>query len=77
VIAYGDRGAGELLILSQVILSLQLPFAIFPLVAFAGDRRIMGKMAIGRGLKLLAWPAAVVIAGLNVWLLAQVVAGLV
>jgi manganese transport protein len=77
VIAYGDRGAGELLILSQVILSLQLPFAIFPLVAFAGDRRIMGRMAIGRGLKLLAWPSAVLIAGLNVWLLAQVVAGLV
>ena len=77
VVAYGDRGAGELLILSQVILSLQLPFAIFPLVMFAGDRRIMGKLAIGRGLKLLAWPSAVLIAVLNAWLLAQVLAGLV
>jgi manganese transport protein len=77
VVLYGDRGAGELLILSQVILSLQLPFAIFPLVMFAGDRRIMGKLVIGRGLKMAAWPAAVVIAGLNAWLLAQVLAGLV
>ncbi len=77
VVLYGDRGAGELLILSQVVLSLQLPFAIFPLVMFAGDRRIMGGVAIGRGLKLAAWPAAVLIAGLNAWLLAQVVAGLV
>ncbi len=76
VIMYGDRGAGSLLILSQVILSLQLPFAIFPLVLFASDRRLMGRMAIGRGLKLLAWPSALLIAGLNAWLLTQVVAGL-
>ncbi len=77
VVLYGEQAAGELLILSQVILSLQLPFAIFPLVMFAGDRRIMGRLAIGRGLKLAAWPAAVLIAGLNAWLLVQVIAGLV
>ena len=77
VVLYGEQAAGELLILSQVILSLQLPFAIFPLVMFAGDRRIMGRLAIGRGLKLAAWPAAMLIAGLNAWLLVQVIAGLV
>ena len=42
VILYGERGTGALLVLSQVILSLQLPFAVFPLVTFTGDRRKMG-----------------------------------
>jgi manganese transport protein len=76
VVLYGEQAAGSLLILSQVILSLQLPFAIFPLVMFASDKKIMGKLAIGRGLKLLAWPSAIVIAALNVWLLVQVIAAL-
>jgi manganese transport protein len=75
VILYGDRAAGSLLILSQVILSLQLPFAIFPLVLFASDRKLMGTLAIGPWLKALAWPSAILIALLNVWLLAQVVGG--
>jgi manganese transport protein len=72
---YGDHAAGSLLIFSQVVLSLQLPFAIFPLVLFASDRKLMGPLAIGRGLKALAWPCALLIAALNVWLLVQVVAG--
>ncbi len=76
VVMYGDRAAGNLLILSQVILSLQLPFAVFPLVLFVSDRKIMGKLAIGRTLKILAWPSAILIALLNAWLLAQVVGGL-
>jgi manganese transport protein len=75
VIVFGERGSGALLVLSQVILSLQLPFAVFPLVHFTSDRRRMGPLAIGLGLKLLAWPAAILIAALNAWLLYQTVMG--
>jgi manganese transport protein len=76
VIAYGDHAAGSLLIFSQVVLSLQLPFAVFPLVLFVSDRKMMGKLVIGRTLKMLAWPSAIFIAVLNAWLLAQVIGGL-
>jgi manganese transport protein len=65
----GERGAGSLLILSQVILSLQLPFAVFPLVMFTGDRRKMGELVAPVWMRALAWPVAFLIAGLNVWLL--------
>ncbi|HET7618856.1 MAG TPA: Nramp family divalent metal transporter, partial [Vicinamibacterales bacterium] len=68
---YGERGTGALLILSQVILSLQLPFAVFPLVQFTSDRRKMGELVAPRWMVFLAWPVAVLIAGLNVWLLWQ------
>jgi manganese transport protein len=71
VALYGERGTGALLILSQVVLSLQLPFAVFPLVMFVGDRRKMGELAAPRWMLALAWPVAVVIALLNVWLLYQ------
>ena len=72
IAVYGDRGIGRLLILSQVILSLQLPFAIFPLVLFTGDKKKMGSAVAPIWMRALAWPVAVLIAGLNVWLLAQV-----
>jgi len=71
----GDRGAGPLLILSQVILSLQLSFAVFPLVIFTSDRRRMGPLVNPTWLTALAWPIAVLIAALNVWLLTQVFMG--
>src|SRR4026208_2291221 len=66
---YGEKGVGSLLILSQVILSLQLSFAVVPLVLFTGQRAKMGQFTNGRPLKLLAWPVAVTIIGLNAWLL--------
>jgi manganese transport protein len=69
VLLYGDRSMGGLLIFSQVILSLQLPFAVIPLILFVSDRARMGKFAIGTGLKLLAWPCAAFITVLNAWLL--------
>jgi manganese transport protein len=75
VYLYGERGTGSLLILSQVILSLQLPFAVIPLVLFTGDRRKMGPLVAPRWMLALAWPVAVLIVGLNVWLLWQTVAG--
>ena len=72
---YGDEGSGPLLILSQVILSLQLPFAVFPLVTFTSDRRKMGPFVSPIWVRLLAWTTALVIAALNVWLLYQTFAG--
>ncbi len=69
----GSRGVGALLILSQVILSLQLSFAVIPLVIFTSDRRKMGEFVNGPVLKSVAWGMAVVIALLNAWLLVQTV----
>jgi manganese transport protein len=71
ILIYGERGSGALLIFSQVVLSLQLPFAVFPLVAFTGSTRVMGACVAPRWMRWLAWPVAVVIAVLNVWLLWQ------
>jgi manganese transport protein len=71
VILYGERGTGPLLILSQVILSLQLPFAVFPLVAFTSDRSKMGEFVNPLWVKVLAWAVALIIAALNVYLLYQ------
>jgi manganese transport protein len=65
----GEQGTEKLLILSQVILSLQLSFAVVPLVLFTGNRKIMGEFVNARWLKALAWFTAVLIAGLNGWLL--------
>jgi manganese transport protein len=66
---YGERGVASLLVLSQVVLSLQLSFAVFPLVQFTGDRRKMGSLVAPVWMRALAWPVAVLIAGLNAWLL--------
>jgi manganese transport protein len=71
VIIYGERGTGPLIILSQVVLSLQLPFAVFPLVMFTSDRAKMGAFVNPPWIKVLAWTVAVVIAALNIWLLYQ------
>jgi manganese transport protein len=70
-IFYGESGTAKLLILSQVILSLQLSFAVIPLVLFTSDRAKMGSFVNPAWLKLLAWLTAGVIAALNAWLLAQ------
>jgi len=76
VVAFiGEQGTEKLLILSQVILSFQLSFAVVPLVLFTGSRARMGEFVNGRGLQALAWVAAVVIAGLNTWLLVQISMG--
>jgi manganese transport protein len=76
VVAFmGERGTEKLLILSQVILSFQLSFAVVPLVLFTGDRKRMGEFVNARWLQTLAWTTAVVIAGLNVWLLVETALG--
>ncbi|MFL4977261.1 MAG: Nramp family divalent metal transporter, partial [Xanthobacteraceae bacterium] len=72
---YGEKGTAQLLILSQVILSLQLPFAIVPLVMFTADRRKMGELVAPRWVTVLAAIVAVTIIGLNVKLLADMALG--
>ena len=72
-ILYGEGGTAKLLVLSQVILSLQLSFAVIPLVAFTSDRRRMGEFANPRWVAVLAWGVAALIASLNAWLLVQTV----
>ena len=65
----GASGTAKLLILSQVILSLQLPFAVIPLVRFTGDRKLMSEFANPRWLQVLAWITAALIVVLNLKLL--------
>ncbi len=72
---YGEHGTGSLIILSQVILSLQLPFAVFPLVMFTGDSHKMGPFVNPPWVKILAWSVAVIITLLNVDLLYQIFTG--
>ena len=66
---YGEKGAGSLLILSQVILSLQLSFAVVPLVYFTSQRSKMGRFVNRPLLAVTAWVVAIGILGLNGWLL--------
>ena len=66
---YGESGTARLLVLSQVVLSMQLPFAIAPLIQFVSDRSQMGELAISRKTAWIAWAVATVIIVLNVKLL--------
>jgi manganese transport protein len=70
VVAFtGERGTEKLLLLSQVILSLQLSFAVIPLVLFTGSRKKMGEFVNAPWLQALSWFVAALIAGLNAWFL--------
>ncbi|MFM1653746.1 Nramp family divalent metal transporter [Brevibacillus sp. B_LB10_24] len=69
----GSRGTGELLLWSQVVLSLQLPFAVIPLVLFTSDKKKMGEFANRTWVKVLAWLSTVVILALNVFLVAYII----
>jgi len=66
---WGERGTANLIILSQVVLSMQLSFAVFPLVMFTSDKSKMGEFVNPVWLKALSWLTAVLIAVLNIWLL--------
>lgn len=68
----GDDAVGKLLIFSQVVLSLQLPFALYPLIRMTSDPTLMGPFANRLLTKLLAWFLFAVISGANVWLIAQI-----
>jgi manganese transport protein len=67
---FGESATQKLLVLSQVVLSLQLPFAVIPLVYFSSDKRRMGAFANRRWVAAVAWIIAAAIVGLNLWLLA-------
>ena len=72
---YGEQGTVQLLILSQVVLSMQLSFAVFPLLQFTSDRRKMGEFVNAPWAKVLGYGIGVVIAGLNIYLLYQTFTG--
>jgi manganese transport protein len=72
---WGSRGTGQLLILSQVILSMQLPFAVIPLILLVSDRRKVGVFAIARPWVILSWIVAAIIVGLNAKLLLDIALG--
>ncbi|MCZ0903814.1 Nramp family divalent metal transporter, partial [Microcoleus sp. HI-ES] len=71
IILFGEGSTTTLLVFSQVILSLQLPFAVIPLVMFTSNRNLMGEFVNPFWLKALAWLVASIIVGLNSWLLLQ------
>ena len=70
---YGVSGTAKLLVLSQVILSLQLPFAVVPLVNFTSDRTMMGEFVNTRWLKTIAYLISTIIIGLNLTLLSGLI----
>ncbi|MBR0717515.1 Nramp family divalent metal transporter [Bradyrhizobium liaoningense] len=72
---YGERGTADLLVFSQVILSMQLPFAVIPLVRFVSDRRKMGQFVIPASVAAIAWIVAAVIVVLNLKLLFDTIFG--
>jgi manganese transport protein len=72
---FGDRGTNNLLVFSQVVLSMQLPFAVIPLVRFVSDRSKMGALVIPRWLQAVAWIVAAVILVLNLKLLFDTIFG--
>ncbi len=72
---YGDGGLAKLLIFSQVVLSMQLPFAVIPLVFSTSDTKLMGKFANGPRLKLVSWLVAAVITTLNLYLVIKTFGG--
>jgi manganese transport protein len=74
-IMFGESGTAKLLVFSQVILSMQLSFAVFPLVAFTSDKLKMGELVNPTWLKVLAYAVAFTIASLNIWLLFQLFHG--
>jgi manganese transport protein len=74
-IVAGESGTAKLLVFSQVLLSLQLSFAVFPLVQFTSERAKMGEFTNAFWLKASAWLVAVVIAVLNAWLLFTAIRG--
>lgn len=71
IVYFGDDKLGELLILSQVILSMQLGFAVIPLIHFNSDKKLMGTFRINVTVRILAWIAAIIIVSLNVKLVIE------
>ncbi|HEV7505202.1 MAG TPA: Nramp family divalent metal transporter [Thermoanaerobaculia bacterium] len=75
IVFFGERATGTLLLLSQVVLSLQLTFAVVPLIQVVSDRRWMGQYVVPRWLEISGWVVAVVIAALNLKLVFDAIVG--
>jgi manganese transport protein len=75
IVWFGEGSTGQLLVLSQVVLSLQLSFAVIPLVLFTSNAKLMGVFVNPRWLTAVAWVVGIVIAALNAWLLIQTIGG--
>jgi manganese transport protein len=71
---FGPQSVGRLLVASQVVLSLQLPFALWPLLRFNGRPDLMGAFALTRGWQLLAWAVFCAVTGANLWLVCMCLA---
>jgi manganese transport protein len=71
ILFFGNEKLGDLLVLSQVILSLQLGFAVIPLIHFTSSKQLMGDFAIKNWVKILAWACAILIVGLNIKLVIE------
>jgi manganese transport protein len=69
----GDKGVGPMLVISQIVLSLQLPFAIWPLIRTSGDPVLMGPLVAAPWMRLGAWTLFAVISAANLWLLVSLV----
>jgi len=68
ILWFGDGSVGALLVLSQVVLTAQLPFALYPLIRFTGDRRLMGEFASSPVLRAVAWLIFAAVTAANAWL---------
>jgi manganese transport protein len=75
VLWMGDGSVGGLLVLSQVVLTAQLPFALWPLIRFTSDRRLMGRFASGPVLRATAWAIFATVTAANAWLVWGLVTG--
>ena len=75
VATLGEHAVGRLLVLSQVVLSLQLPFALYPLLRFTSDRDVMGTLANGMTMQIVGWSLFGLITAANVWLLLRLLGG--
>nr|WP_298684358.1 Nramp family divalent metal transporter [uncultured Dongia sp.] len=75
VLWLGEHSVGKLLVFTQVVLSAQLPFAIYPLIRFTSSKAMMGPFASKLPLQLLAWLLFIVVVAANLWLMVQVFAG--
>ena len=75
IIYFGDEALGSLLVLSQVVLSLQLGFAVIPLIHFNSDKKMMKEFAIKTWVKVLAWLSAAIIVYLNIHLVIDEITG--
>ncbi|WP_159835033.1 Nramp family divalent metal transporter [Burkholderia sp. 8Y] len=71
VYVMGNGAVGKLLVASQVVLSLQLPFALYPLIRMTSDRALMGSFGNAAHTKVIAWLLFVVISAANIWLVVQ------